>query len=854
MNKKFVSLVYIGIIIHLAVSCQTAHKSNSNTTAGLNGSTIDSTFIVEPLDTLDEVIDVEPSVYQAEETKFFRLIHTKLEVSFDWEQRYLHGTATIQLKPYFYPQTLLHLDAKGFDIHQVSLIDSGGRAPLEYSYDDKVLSIKLNKEYTRNEDVFVEIDYTAKPYELPQSGSDAITSDRGLYFINADGSDPNKPRQIWTQGETEASSCWFPTIDAPNQRTTQEMYITVEDNFSTLSNGVLVYSHLNEDGTRTDYWNMDKSHAPYLFMMAIGEYAIVKEKWEDLDVSYYVEPEYEQHAKAIFGNTPEMLSFFSERLNYKYPWSKYAQVIVRDFVSGAMENTTASTFMEAVQVTDRELLDENWDKIIAHELFHHWFGNLVTCESWSNLPLNEAFANYSEYLWVEHKFGVDEADYYGLEELTQYLNEAEEKQVDLIRFYYDHREDMFDSHSYAKGGRILHMLRKYVGDDAFFSALSTYLKQNEYSDVEVHDLRLAFEKVTGEDLNWFFNQWFLASGHPVLNVEKEYNNGLLKIEVTQAQDLDYTPLYQLPLYIDIYQGGEKERYAIMIDERTEVFEFELPNAPDWVDFDSEKQLLAEINYPKDIVELAFQYENAEKFLARYEAILGLAEHIQNDTARNVIKLALNDNFWGLRQEAVNAFDNYTGPDSEMMMETLALIGEKDEKSLVRADALAIIASYNPDKYLSAFERGMKDPSYAVIGAALYGYGKTSATDKEEIFQLHEDIENINTLVPLADYYALTGQDGKLPWFTRTINNTDGAELYYLLQYLGQYLMKMPMETKADGFEILKKYALDHEAYYIRLAAFQGLLLIEDLEGVRPLIEQLKKDEEDERLKAFYSNY
>ena len=733
MNKRFVSLVYIGILLQLVLSCQVTQQPVGQDRGGLEDNTVDSSFVTESLDTLDVEVEVETRVYRGEETKLFDLIHTKLEVSFDWNQRVLHGTATLQLKPYFYPQTILHLDAKGFDIHQIVLVDSNGKSPLEYTYDDRVLSIDLSKEYTRNEELFVEIDYTAKPYELPQNGSEAITSDQGLYFINADGSDPGKPRQIWTQGETEASSCWFPTIDAPNQRTTQETYITVEDNFTTLSNGVLVYSHLNEDGTRTDYWNMDKAHAPYLFMMAIGEYAIVKDEWEDIEVSYYVEPAYEKHAKEIFGHTPEMLSFFSKRLDYKFPWSKYAQVIVRDFVSGAMENTTASTFMEAVQVTDRELLDENWDKIIAHELFHQWFGDLVTCESWANLPLNEAFANYSEYLWVEHKYGVDEADYNGLEELTQYLRESEEKQVDLIRFYYDHREEMFDSHSYAKGGRILHMLRKYVGDDAFFTSLSTYLKKHEYSDVEVHDLRLAFEEVTGEDLNWFFNQWFLASGHPILNVETEYNDGVVKVEVSQLQDLEITPLYRLPLYLDIYIGTKKERYAILLEDQHKVFEFEVSNKPTLIDFDPEKQLLGEIYYTKSIEELAFQYQHAEKFLAKYEAVTALAENIQNDTARNIIKSAFSDPFWGIRQEAVNAFDDYKGADAQHIMDTLALMSRNDEKSLVRADALAIIASYAPDKYLTEFERGLEDPSYAVIGAALYGYGLSTASDKDEVF-------------------------------------------------------------------------------------------------------------------------
>ena len=228
-----------------------------------------------------------------------------------------------------------------------------------------------------------------------------------------------------------------------------------------------------------------------------------------------------------------MISHFSELLNYAYPWPKYSQVVVRDYVSGAMENTTASVFMDDLQVDSRYLIDDNWDGIIAHELFHHWFGDLVTSESWSNLTLNEAFATYAEYLWAEHLLGVDEADYLGYEEQQNYLEEAKGKKEDLIRFYYLDKEDMFDSHSYAKGSRILHMLRAHLGDEAFFQTLNEYLTTYANQPVEVHHLRLMAEKVSGQDLNWFFNQWFLDSGHPELEVEKSFNNDTLTISIIQ---------------------------------------------------------------------------------------------------------------------------------------------------------------------------------------------------------------------------------------------------------------------------------------------------------------------------------
>ena len=362
--------------------------------SGCSSSKRTSTLSDDVLDYFSDTLSITPEYreYKAAETRTYDLLHTKLKVKFDWEQQYLNGYAWLRLKPYFYPTDSLVLDAKGFDIHNVSLHTADTLSPLEFSYNNRKIHIQLDKQYTRHDTFGVFVDYTAKPNELKTTAGNAITSDKGLYFINPLGEDKDKPKQIWTQGEPEASSCWFPTIDAPNERTTQEIYITVDDKYKTLSNGVLAESTMNDNGTRTDYWKMDLPHAPYLFMMAVGDFAVVKDKWRDMEVSYYVEPKYEKYADDIFGNTPEMIDFFSDKLGVDYPWDKYSQIVVRDFVSGAMENTTATVHMENLQQTKREMLDGDYEDYISHELFHQWFGDLVTCESWSNLPLNESFA------------------------------------------------------------------------------------------------------------------------------------------------------------------------------------------------------------------------------------------------------------------------------------------------------------------------------------------------------------------------------------------------------------------------------------------------------------------------------
>ncbi|HEX2606281.1 MAG TPA: M1 family peptidase, partial [Flavisolibacter sp.] len=246
-------------------------------------------------------------VYRAAFDKINDLVHTKLEAKFDYSKSQLNGKVWITLKPHFYPTDSLALDAKGMDIKQVAVSKAGKNTPVKYSYDGLVLNVILDRTYRNNENYTVYIDYTAKPDEFKAVGSAAITDAKGLYFINPRGEEKDKPTQIWTQGETEATSVWVPTIDKPNQKTTNEFYMTVPAKYVTLSNGLLVSQKTNSDGTRTDYWKMDLPHAPYLFFMGVGDYAVIKDKYKDKEVSYYVEKEYGPVARRIFGNTPQMI-------------------------------------------------------------------------------------------------------------------------------------------------------------------------------------------------------------------------------------------------------------------------------------------------------------------------------------------------------------------------------------------------------------------------------------------------------------------------------------------------------------------------------------------------------------------
>ncbi len=758
----------------------------------------------------------KPIIYRASETRTNDLIHTKLEVRFNMEKAQLMGKATITVKPYFYPVNTIELDARGMDINEVSILNNDNtKKKLEFDYDKKKLKIKLDKEYTRNETYKIFIDYVSKPNELEAGGSDAISSDKGLYFINPDGKEKNKPQQIWTQGETEANSAWFPTFDKPNERMTDEIYITVDKKFSTLSNGLLSSSTQNADGTRTDYWKMDLPHAPYLIMMAIGEYSIVKDKWKrpdgkDMEVNYYVEKEYEPYAKQIFGNTPEMIDFYSKKLGFPYAWQKYSQVVARDYVSGAMENTSATLHGEFVQQTDREMLDGNGaEDVISHELFHQWFGDLVTCESWSNLPLNESFATYGEYLWNEYKYGRDKADEGLRGDMRGYMSSANNKDKHLIRFEYEDKEDMFDGVSYQKGGRILHMLRKYIGDDAFFESLKYYLETNKFTSVEAHNLRLAFEKTTGQDLNWFFNQWFYSNGHPDLDINYSYDDATKKAKITvkQKQDFAKMPMFKIPVLIDIYVGGTKQTQKVTIEKATEEFTFDVPSKPDLINFDAEKMLLCTKKENKTIEEYIFQYNNAPLYLDRQEALDFLAKKKSSATAKEVLMKALNDKYDGLRNFAISKLE---GSD-EALKAKLISIAQSDPKTTVRSTAIdALSKNFKGDDLMPIYKNGLNEKSYAIIGSSLEAIAKVN---KEEGLNSAMKFENDEILSDaVANIYADYASDDKNSYFVKMYEEAAGWKKIGFANAYGRFLKRCKDETINSGVLMLEAVAKDENEF------------------------------------------
>ncbi len=761
----------------------------------------------------EDKADKEVKAYRATTEKINDLVHTKLDVKFDYKNRYLYGKEWLTLKPHFYATDSLTLDAKGMDIKTVALAKNGKNSPLKFSYDSLLLKIKLDKKYLAGENYTVYIDYTSKPDKFKAKGSQAITDAKGLYFINPDSVIKGKPVQIWTQGETEGSSVWFPTIDKPNQKTTQEISMTVPSKYISLSNGELVSQKKNTDGTRTDTWKMDKPHAPYLFMMAVGDFRIYKDKFKNIPVNYYLEPAYAPYAKDIFGLTTEMIGFFSTKLGIDYPWNKYSQIVVRDFVSGAMENTTATLHGDFVQQTKRELIDGSaGETVIAHELFHQWFGDYVTTESWSNLSVNESFADFSETLWMEYKHGKDAGDARNYEALEAYLTNPTAKTKDLIRFDYNDKEDMFDVVTYQKGGRVLNMLRNYLGEDAFFKGLNVYLKQNAFNNGEAHQLRLAFEQVSGKDLNWFFNQWYFNAGHPELSINYNWDQNLKKQTIILRQT-QKTNAFKLPIKIDFYINGKKERKEIWMTDKTDSISFSFASKPDLINVDADKILLMQKKDNKSLDEFAFQYANAPLFLDRFEAMEAASGNLGNAKAQEIIIAALKDKYFELRMKALSEINLENKSLKEKALPLIVSLAKNDSHPLVKAAALNSLSRLKDQEYALLFKEAFKSESYAVQGAALNGLaglntGQAIAAAKN----LEKDNrgELTNAMVNL---YATKGSEKEFPFVADAFDNAGVQGKFNMIAGYANMLSLVnntqEVKTRIDDLE---KLAIQYKSY------------------------------------------
>jgi len=553
---------------------------------------------------------------RTERIRFFDVKHIRAELTIDTKKREVRGKVTHTLSPLHPYLTQLELDC-GPDL-KVTNVTLGARpTPCDFTAKGEKLTVKLDKAYGPDDTIDLAIHYHGSP-------------ERGLYFVLPEAPYPEKRLSFWTQGESEDTHCWIPCYDYPNERATSEMIITVEKPLFVLSNGTLAETKENGGDTKTYHWKMDVPHASYLISLAGSDFAVYHDRVGNLPLDYYVARHVDEAtARRFMGKTPRMIRFFGEKTGQPYPYAKYAQVCVPDFIAGGMENISATTMTESALHDEIAALEGDADGLVAHELAHQWFGDLLTCKDWSHIWLNEGFASYFDPLFAEHDRGQDvfRLDMRG--SLRGYLGGDQSYRRPLVELRYESSMDMFDGVTYAKGACVLHALRGLLGDEGWWKGIRRYVAAHKLQVVETDDLRKAMEAASAKELGWFFDQWVYKAGHPELKVRWHFENAdkTIRVQVRQTQALDdQTPLFRLPTTLEITEDVGKTRVVpIVIDGPSHEFVITATAKPKMVQIDPLGWLIKELDFEKSDEENLFQLENAACVLGRFDAAEALVK-------------------------------------------------------------------------------------------------------------------------------------------------------------------------------------------------------------------------------------
>jgi aminopeptidase N len=667
--------------------------------------------------------------------------HLALVLEVDPARRTVAGTVTLRVAVIAAETRHVELDAVELTIDRVTVAG----AAAGFRHDGKKLRIELPRPAAIGTELVLEVTYRGAPR-------------RGLYFIAPDEGYPHKPVQVWTQGQDEDSRYWFPCFDAPNAKATSEVTVTVPAALFAVSNGTLVTDRTDGEH-RTLHWRLDVPHSCYLITLAIGDFATIETRWRDLPVVYYVERGHEAAAERTLARTPQMLELFSQRFGVPYPYPRYAQVFVADFIFGGMENTSATTLTDTILLDERAAIDYDADALVAHELAHQWFGDLVTCRDWGEGWLNEGFATYSEYLWREHHEGRDAADLELDEWAEMYFGEDSGRYRRTIATkHYEEPIDIFDHHLYDKGGRVLHMLRDIVGDAAFYRALAHYLGKHRHGVVESRDLARAVEESTGKNLDWFFSQWVIdGAGHPELDVAIRWDADarIAVVTVEQKHKVDArTPVFRVPTRVRFRIGDHDHDVAIDVVDPRQIFHLRLDGEPSQAIFDPGRVVLATVKLHKPepiwIAELA----GATLAIDRSAAAQALARCGGAAAERALIHALERDKLWSVRGSAALGLASLRTPSArDRLIKALATeVHPRARRVIARALGDFVHDPAAGAALAQLVERG--DASYFVEAEAALSLGKTRTARAGELLRVAATRDSFNDVVRQYAYRGL----------------------------------------------------------------------------------------------------
>jgi aminopeptidase N len=764
----------------------------------------------------------------------YDLQHLRLDLAFDWDRKTVSGTATNTVAPLLQGLESLVFHAAELDIARVRL--AGRELPFTVDTTAETLTVRLDRPYGPADRLEVAIDYSARPRS-------------GLYFVGPDKGYPDKPRQIYSQGEPDFNRHWFPSWDYPNDRTTTELVATVAKPLQVIGNGRLLGATDQPDGRRTYHWKMEQAHTTYLVSVVVGEFVRVADDWKGIPVEYYVPPGYEGQARRSFGNTPAMLEYFATSTGVPYPYAKYAQTCVADYMWGGMENITATTQTLRTLHDERAALDVSSEGLVSHEAIHQWFGDLVTSESWEHIWLNEGFADYFTALWYGHRSDADEYDWemdrlaraYRAEDSTEYRRPvATRRYSDPIR--------MFDAHTYDKGALVLRMVHDLTGEEGWWKGVREYLARFANRTVTTEDFQSAFEEASGASLGPLLDGYIHGAGHPEIEARWDYQAeaGLVRLEVRQTQEQTAdTGLFSYPVEIALVGEQETTFHRVPMLAR-EIQDLHIPSAtrPRTVVFDPRGALLKTLEFDKPAAEWIVQLETAKPLAAKLQAVRALAELEGDETVAALARALTQEPFRGVRQVAAEALGQI---GTEAALEALRA-GLADKDSRVRTDILEELINF-PDRreliplLTQALE---KDPSYYARAAAATSLGAFEQARAEVVPRLvaalnqasHREVVRAASLQALAylDPKAAYPHARRLARYGSPIDSRDEALL--TLARLGHDDTARRPEVR----QALEGYLSDPD-YVVRSSVYDALVELGD-SAVIPVLEKKAKNEVD----------
>ena len=692
----------------------------------------------------------------------FKLKHYRLELEVDIEDRSIHGRACVTICPVSdsIPVRIVELDAEEMKIEKIE-----APFPHKYSYDGRKITIIPDSPLTSEESIIVE--YYAKPR-------------RGLYFMLPDEYQPHRAPTIWSQGEPEYNRFWMPIYDYPNNKCTSEVIVTIDREYTVVSNGVLI-SVEEKENKKKWHWRMDKPHSTYLISIAAGHFAEIRDKVDDIDLFYYVPKGREADAPRTFGKTPDMIRFFSEYLGMKYPYERYSQVCVTEFIVGGMENITATTLTDLTLHDEHAHQDFTSDPLVAHELAHQWFGDLVTMKDWAHIWLNESFATYLENLFLRKDKGEEEFIYELNRDLQAYLEEYRSRYSrPIVMRVYKYPEELFDNHSYPKGSLILHTLNSLIGEENFRKALKLFLERYSFSNADTEDFRKVLEEVSGKNLEWFFEQFIYSAGHPVLKISYSWDEEkkLLKLNIKQTQEDDSPAVYTIPLEIVFNLEDREEKLTLELKDRENTFYIPLKSRPWHICIDPEFKVFKSLDAERPLEELIEMLAKCRFVNCRLEAAHKLGDIGGFRAVEALEKAVKEDRFWGVSAVAAKSLGNIGSDDSlEALIRCLEsvkhpkvrnpiaealgkfkrnrkaaealkkILETSSESYYVRMQAAISLGKINLPEYKDTLIKALNIPSHnnVITAGALHGLAELGDEESFKIILEHTDLRKPNTI-------------------------------------------------------------------------------------------------------------